>query len=99
MIFDEQKILIEISTLKSKREELNNILEDLKKNNNNLKEHWESKTSESVFLNFENSFYNEFQKHITDLDEDIKFLEETVENYKKNEDQTNKEIDEKIIVE
>lgn len=98
MIFKEQELLNEIIKIKQKRDELNNIYEELKKNNNILKESWETQTSESVFSNFEDLFYTEFEKQISDIDEDVHFLEETIKNYKKNENETNKEIDENISV-
>ena len=98
MKFDESKILTELETIKNKREELNNILTELKKNNNELKDCWETKTSESVFTSFEEMFYGEFQSQIEGLDEDITFLEATIENYKQNEAETNKIIDENIVV-
>ena len=98
MIFKEQELLNEIIKIKQKRDELNNIYEELKKNNNILKESWETQTSESVFSNFKDLFYTEFEKQISDIDEDIHFLEETIKNYKKNENETNKEIDENISV-
>ena len=97
-IFNEEALLKEVEVIKEKREELNNILDELRKNNNILKEHWETQTSDSVFSSFEEAYYAEFEKQIKDIDEDILFLEETINNYKNNESQTNKEIDENIAV-
>ena len=90
-------MLTAIDNIKKKREELNNLLNDLKTSNNTLKDHWETKTSDSVFANFE-EFYKEFQNQINVFDEDIRFLEATVNNYKTNEKETNKEIDENIAI-
>lgn len=63
----------DIEKIKKERENLINFLEGLKKNNNILRDYWETRTSEEVFENF-SGFYKYVEEIINDLDNDCKFL-------------------------
>ena len=80
-----------------KKEKLNTLLTALKNENNDLKNYWETKTSDSVFSNFE-VFFKSFQTSIENLDNDIKFLEKTINSYVLTEKEIGKEVDEKIAL-
>lgn len=83
--------------LEKAREKMNTILTDLKKETNELKNHWETNTSESVFNNFE-EFCEYYQTNLDNLQNDINFIQTTIDNYTNYEEKTNKEIDEKIAI-
>lgn len=85
----------QVSSLVKERDNLARILEDIKKKNNILKESWETRTSESVFTNF-NDMYVGFQQLIDNLNADIKFLNNTISKYNEYEEQANNEIDKNI---
>ena len=77
---------------------LEDILEDIKKDTNNLKPVWDSKVSSEVYASFED-FYKDLQNVCDTLNEDINYLDNVVSsNYKSNEQQTNNSIDDKIDV-
>ena len=77
---------------------LEDILEDIKKDTNNLKPVWDSKVSSEVYASFED-FYKDLQNVCDTLNEDINYLDNVVSSsYKSNEQQTNNSIDDKIDV-
>ena len=85
----------QVKIIKEKKERLNEIYLNLKKNNEALKDNWNSKTSEVVFNNFE-EFYNGFSNQLNDLQNDINYLNIIIDKYKTFEAKSNKTIDEKI---
>ena len=87
----------EVDKIKAKRERLYEIYTELKKNNEALKDNWNSKTSEVVFTNFED-FYVGFQNQLTNLQNDIDFLNALIEKYKEFENTNDKVIDENIAI-
>ena len=87
----------EVDKIKAKRERLYEIYTELKKNNEALKDNWNSKTSEVVFTNFED-FYVGFQNQLTNLQNDINFLNALIEKYKEFENTNDKVIDENIAI-
>ena len=77
---------------------LEEILEDIKKDTNNLMPFWDNDTSSGVYASFED-FYKDLQNVCDTLNEDINYLDNVVSsNYKSNEQQTNNSIDDKIDV-
>lgn len=85
----------QITNLKKERDNLNTILENIKKSNEVLRDSWDSKTSESVFNNFKDMYVG-YQELMDDLNKDITFLEGVVADFKSNEEQTNKKIEAEI---
>ncbi len=85
----------QITNLKKERDNLNTILENIKKSNEVLRDSWDSKTSESVFNNFKDMYVG-YQELMDDLNKDITFLEGVVDDFKSNEEQTNKKIEAEI---
>ena len=92
---DTNSLSQQITNLKKERNNLNTILENIKKSNEVLRESWDTKTSESVFNNFKDMYVG-YQELIDDLDKDITFLEGVVNDFKSNEEQTNKKIEAEI---
>ena len=97
MKINEEALSQELAKLTKKKEELNEILDKIKEKNEELKDCWETDTSESVFTNFED-FFKYYQNCVTNLQNDIQFLDTTIKNYKEFESKTNKEINEKIAL-
>ena len=94
---DTEALAKEVSTIRSKRDRLNEIYTSLKKNNEILKDNWKSKTSNVVFTNFED-FYTGFQTQLDNLKNDIDFLDNLIVKYKEFESKNNQNIDEKIAI-
>lgn len=94
---DTDKLTEQLNRLIKERDKLNTQLENIKKETNNLKNYWDSKTSNSVFSNFE-ELYNGFQAQIDSFNGDIAFLESSIKNYNEYEEKANKQIDEKIAI-
>lgn len=63
----------DIEKIKKERKDLIDLLEQLKKNNNVLRDYWETRTSEEIFTNFD-GFYKFVESIINELDNDCKFL-------------------------
>ena len=87
----------EVEKIKAKKERLSEIYDELKKNNEVLKDNWNSKTSEVVFNNFED-FYVGYQEQLNNLQNDINFLNTIIAKYKEFESSNNKTIDENIAI-
>ena len=94
---DTNALSAEVEKIKAKRERLSEIYDELKKNNEELKDNWNSKTSEVVFNNFED-FYVGYQEQLNNLQNDIDFLNALIEKYKEFENSNNKVIDENIAI-
>lgn len=92
---DTDELAAQVEKLKKERDLLNDYLEQIEKNTNILKDHWDTKTSESVFYNFED-MYKGFNEFVGNLNSDIEFLEKIIADYKTYELIANKEIDETI---
>ena len=88
-------LIEQLKKLIAERDNLKKILEETEKKTNILKDSWESKTSESVFKNFED-MYKGLKGIIEDLNKDIKFLGESIDSYLEYEEKANKEIDTNI---
>ena len=85
----------QLNKLKEERNRLNSMFDTIKSNINTLKDYWDSRTSESVFNNFED-MYKGYQDLVNDLNKDIIFLENILKKYKEYEEKANKEIDTNI---
>lgn len=85
----------QLNKLKEERNRLNSMFDTIKSNTNTLKDYWDSRTSESVFNNFED-MYKGYQDLVNDLNKDIIFLENILKKYKEYEEKANKEIDTNI---
>lgn len=100
-MYDEKidtKVLIgEVSKLKEVKEKMNSIYNELQKDNNELKEFWDTNASEQLFKEYD-VFDKEFKQNINDLQNDIIYLENFIQSYELYEQKANKEIDEKIAV-
>ena len=89
----------DIEKIKKERENLINFLEGLKKNNNILRDYWETRTSEEVFENF-NGFYKYVEEIINDLDNDCKFLSsEIIESHTIHEEKAKNTEDSELRAE
>ena len=95
MKIDTEVIKEENEKIKKAKTRLEEILKEIKDGNNDLKNHWESNTSESVFQNFED-LYKDFDIILNNLEQDIDFLNKIIEGYNEYERKANQEIDEKI---
>lgn len=70
-------LLQDVDKINKEKENLQNILNELKNKNEVLKEYWVTQTSEEVFSNF-HGFYKLIEEIISDLEEDSKFLNKDV---------------------
>ena len=92
------KLSSEISKLRDTKKTLEELSEIIKKDNNLLKDLWESRTSESVFESFED-FYKKYEAAVKNIDDDIKFLENKVnQSYTEKDEHTSTQIDDKIAL-
>ena len=87
----------EVEKIKTKRNRLQEIFEALKKDNEQLKDNWNSKTSDIVYDNLID-FYKGYQEQLNNLQNDIDFLEALIEKYTEFEEKNYKEIDENIAI-
>ena len=85
----------QLNKMKEERNKLKSLFDIVNKNTNYLKEYWDSRTSESVFNNFE-EMYKGYQGLLNDLNRDIAFLERTINDYLEYENKASKEIDTNI---
>ena len=92
---DTVKLQEKLEKLKEEKKKLDSIKDEIAKRTNILKDSWESKTSESVFTNFE-SMYKGFQSLSNNLTNDINFLEKTINDYNEYENKATKEIETNI---
>jgi len=72
-------LLQDIEKIYKERDNLRNILNNLKQKNDSLKEYWVTQTSEEVFSDFQ-GFYKLIEKIIEDLEDDCDFLQKDVIN-------------------
>ena len=95
---DTNKILDEIQKMKSIKQVFEDLYRQVKKNTEDLKDDWISRTSESVFSDFP-TFYEALENSIRDLNNDITYLEKVVkQGYENNNKATNNLVDEKIAM-
>ena len=87
----------EVEKIKTKKNRLQEIYEQLKKDNEQLKDNWNSKTSDIVYDNLID-FYKGYQEQLNNLQNDIDFLEALIEKYTEFEEKNYKEIDENIAI-
>ncbi len=94
---DTNKLSIQLEKLKKTRTRIELLLNSMIRETNDLKVYWDSKTSRSVFKNFE-EMYKGYRGLIDDLDKDIIFLRDAIDNYNAYERAANKAVDEQIAV-
>ena len=93
-----ETIVEEIEKIKNEKTNLQEVLDDLNKKTDSLKDYWKTRTSDEVFSTFA-EFKKHFEEVIESLENDIDFLEKTVKaSYETNEETTNKEIDNNIAI-
>ncbi len=85
----------EINKISDQKKELESVLERITNQIEILKENWDSATSEEFYTSIEDfkTFYNDV---VTYIDNDINFLNDTVNEYETSNDNSNKEIEEKL---
>lgn len=95
---DTIKLSSEISKLKDAKKTLDELFGIIKKDNQLLRELWETRTSQKVFDSFED-FYKNLETSINNLNHDIEFLENKVNsNYEEKDDHTDYLVDERIAM-
>lgn len=93
---DTNKLNEKITELKSRRDEIKEILENIEAKANTIHDFWQSATSENILNEFK-SIYDEFKAIKESNDKYIDFLEKIViEDYKSKEDSLGKLIDSNI---
>ena len=93
---DTNKLNEKITELKSRRDEIKEILENIAAKANTIPDFWQSATSENILNEFK-SIYDEFKAIKESNDKYIDFLEKIViEDYKSKEDSLGKLIDSNI---
>lgn len=93
-----ESIVTETEKIKKEKKNLEDVLNNLYKQTDALKEYWQTRTSDEVFSSF-SDFKKHFENVINYLSNDIDFLEKTVKaSYETNEELTNKEIDSNITI-
>lgn len=93
---DTNKLNEKITELKSRRDEIKEIFENIEAKANTIPDFWQSATSENVLNEFK-SIYDEFKAIKESNDKYIDFLEKIViEDYKSKEDSLGKLIDSNI---
>ncbi len=93
-----ESIVTETEKIKKEKKNLEDVLNNLYKQTDALKEYWQTRTSDEVFSSF-SDFKKHFENVINYLSNDIDFLEKTVKaSYQTNEELTNKEIDSNITI-
>lgn len=99
-----KNIDIDVETLKTQLEKLKNVEKNLEEiflnvvsKNDSLKDYWSTKTSESVFGNFE-EFKKTLEKTKTNFLNDIKFLQNVIDAYEKEEDTINNLVNSNIAI-
>ena len=90
-----EELLTQLETIKNSKLKLSDLLQKIKDETNELKECWESDTSDTVYNNFD-QFYEYYKIELDNFEHDIKFLETAINSYQQYEEQTNKDIDEKV---
>ena len=96
---------IDTNKLKEKNDEirdvvsnLEDILEDIKKDTNNLKTVWDTNVASGVYESF-NDFYKDLQNVCNTLNEDIDYLDKVVSaNYTDYDQKTSNLVDDKINI-
>ena len=90
-----ETLVAQINKMKKINKDIETILDSMKKNTNELKDLWSSKTADNVFKEFENE-YKIFESIKEQNVENIKFLDSVVNRYesldegiKKNSDKLN----------
>lgn len=91
------KLTIQLEKLKKTRTRIELLLNSMIRETNELKVYWDSKTSRSVYENFE-EMYKGYRRLMTDLDNDIIYLRDAIDNYNAFERAANKAVDEQIAV-
>ena len=95
---DTEKLTAEIEKVKNVKGYLKDELDRIKKENNELKDFWSCKTSNSVFESFE-EFYKEYENKILLLENDIAFLEKIVnKSYQVEDKNISQAIDKSIAL-
>ena len=88
---DTEKLSEEVTNIKNVSSQLDQICEALKRENETLKDYWNSKTSENVFTSFQ-EFYKALENARDTFKKDSEFLESVVnKNYIAEEEYLKKE--------
>lgn len=78
---DSDALALQVEEMKKVNARIETILDSMKKNTEDLKDCWNSKTSNNVFDEFKEE-YETFESIKQQNIKDIKFLENVIENYK-----------------
>lgn len=88
----------EIEKLENVGKDIENLIANIRKENENLKEYWNTRTSEGVFTDF-TVFYDILNDVKDTNDRDIDFLKNTVsDNYVNYEEKTDTLVDSNISI-
>jgi len=91
------ELKVQLEKLKKEKENLDNILETIKKDTSGLKDDWNTMTSESVFTNFD-EMYQGYSDIVVNIEKDIKHIEDVIRKYEEAETAINREIDNQVAV-
>ena len=83
---DTDLLSAEIEKIKSSKKNFEEIFQTVKNDTESLKDYWSTRTSESVFSSFQ-EFYTVFDNVSAVLQQDIEFLEKTVNASYENKDE------------
>lgn len=85
----------ELKNIKKEKKELETIYEEINNEIVVLKDHWDSETSDEVYTNYDD-FKEYFQGIINSLEDDIKFLNNAVNDYEIAEYNASRAIEDKL---
>ena len=85
----------EMNKIKKEKKELETLFEEIKSEMTLVKDHWDSETSDEVYYHYDD-FKEYFQGIISSLEEDIKFLNNAINDYEIAEYNAKRAIEDKI---
>ena len=95
---DSELLAAEVTKLNGVTTKLIELFDEIKKETDSMKEVWETKTSESVYMDFEN-FYKLGESVVSVNENDAKFLDAVVKaNYVNFDEKTDKLVDSNIAI-
>ena len=92
MEFDTERLNIILSKLIAQRNKISEILNNVKLDNNKLQELWQGDNGSEALTRIKKQ-ENKYEGIITQLDNFITFLHATIENYMKQQELTNKSLE------